>query len=39
MYSKTPLNIPDQLQQLLDRGLLVGSDDHGLNALELIGYY
>jgi len=38
-YSKPPLNIPDQLQQLRDRGLLVGSDDLALNALELIGYY
>lgn len=38
-YSKPPLNIPDQLQQLRDRGLLVGSDDLALNALGLIGYY
>ena len=38
-YSKPPLNIPDQLQQLRDRGLLVGSDELALNALELIGYY
>jgi abortive infection bacteriophage resistance protein len=38
-YSKPPLNIPDQLLQLRDRGLLVGSDDLALNALELIGYY
>ncbi|PSJ06533.1 Abi family protein [Cyanobium usitatum] len=38
-YSKPPLNIPDQLKQLRDRGLLVGSDDLALNALELIGYY
>jgi abortive infection bacteriophage resistance protein len=38
-YSKPPLNIPEQLQQLRDRGLLVGSDDLALNALGLIGYY
>jgi abortive infection bacteriophage resistance protein len=38
-YSKPPLNIPDQLEQLRDRGLLVRSDDLALNALELIGYY
>jgi abortive infection bacteriophage resistance protein len=38
-YSKPPLNIPDQLQQLRERDLLVGSDDLALNALELIGYY
>jgi len=38
-YSKPPLNIPDQLQQLRDRGLLVRSDDLAFNALELIGYY
>jgi abortive infection bacteriophage resistance protein len=38
-YSKPPLNIPDQLEQLRDLGLLVRSDDLALNALELIGYY
>jgi abortive infection bacteriophage resistance protein len=38
-YSKPSLNIPDQLQQLRGRGLLVWSDDLALNALELIGYY
>jgi len=38
-YSKPPLSIPDQLQQLRDRGLLVESDDLALNALSLIGYY
>lgn len=38
-YSKPPLNISEQLQQLRDRGLLVGSDDLALNALGLIGYY
>ena len=38
-YSKPPLSIPDQLQQLRDRGLLVESDDLALNALGLVGYY
>ncbi|MCT0230971.1 Abi family protein [Synechococcus sp. CS-1324] len=38
-YSKPPLSIPDQLQQLRDRGLVVQSEQVALNALSLIGYY
>jgi hypothetical protein len=38
-YSKPPLSIPSQLQQLRDRGLFVESETLALNALSLIGYY
>lgn len=38
-YSKLPLSIPNQLQQLRDRGLFVESETLALNALSLIGYY
>ena len=38
-YSKPPLSIPNQLQQLRDRGLFVESETLALNALSLIGYY
>ena len=38
-YSKPPLSIPNQLQQLRDLGLFVESETLALNALSLIGYY
>lgn len=38
-YSKPPLNIPDQPQQLRNRGLPVESEELAFNALALIGYY
>lgn len=38
-YSKPPLSIPEQIQQLKDRGLFVNCDQVAINALSLIGYY
>ena len=39
VYTKSPLTVEQQLQQLKDRGLIIENDDFALSQLRTIGYY